>query len=248
MSRGPYDVRKAGRQTTMAKSPRSHTINASPAHTRQESTPLSRDIICTKALELADTEGIENVSIRKIAAELGKTPMALYRHCESIEDIRQGVVALAFREVDTAPVPGERWDDTVRRTTASMRVMWLKHAHAHLYQVQANATSDGLFEHTTKIQALHQGQGIPEEVLQPFWRIIDAFLTGFEINEIDELEAAEAVLRGETGVKTHERPDWAQTTEGAYTTKAFREGVEIIIAGVRSLAAPDPCDWKTPEA
>lgn len=231
----------------MATSARPHTKKIAPSQAHQEGTALSRDTICAKALELADAEGIENVSIRKIAADLGKTPMALYRHFDSIADIQQAVVAKAFEEVDTAPIPGEHWEDTVRRTTGSLRSMWLKHAHAHLYKVETTAVSDGLFAHTSKIQALHRGQGIPDDILQAFWRIIDAFLTGFEINEIDALEAAEAILRGESGSASNERPDWAQTTEGAYTTQAFYEGIEIIIAGVRSLAAPDPCDWKTPE-
>lgn len=33
----------------------------------------------------------------------------------------------------------------------------------------------------------------------------------------------------------------------AYTDEAFAHGVEIIIQGIRALAAPDPCEWRTPE-
>ena len=62
----------------------------------EASAPLTPEIIYAKALEIADEEGIENASARKIAAALGKTPMALYRHCASIGDIQQGAFALAF--------------------------------------------------------------------------------------------------------------------------------------------------------
>ena len=208
------------------------------------SMPLTREAIFAKALEIADEEGIENASARKIATRLGKTPMALYRHCDSVEDIQQGALALAFSEVDTAPIPGERWDDTVRRTTASIRAMYFRHKNAHLYKVESTALSSGLIEHTSRVQALHRAQGIPADVLERFWRIIDAFLGGFVANEASELD----VMRIEESFEPSTLPEWAKTVEGAYSDQAFHDGIEIIIAGIRSMSAPDPCDWHTPKA
>ncbi|MGI6105980.1 MAG: TetR/AcrR family transcriptional regulator [Raoultibacter sp.] len=201
--------------------------------------PLSREIILAKALHIADEEGIENVSARRLAGELGKTAMALYRHFDSIEEIRFGVVALAFREVDTAPIPGERWDDTIRRTTASIREMNLNHRRAHLYLVEGAAWSPALKEHTDRVQTLHGNQGIPEHILAPTWRIIDAFLTGFILNELTEINNAPH--------PSSDEPEWMSTVEKAYTDQAFKDGIEIIIAGIYRLAAPDPCEWYTPQ-
>ncbi len=205
--------------------------------------PLTREIVYAKTLEIADEEGIENASVRKIAAALGKTPMALYRHCDSIDDIQQGTLALAFSEVDTAPIPGELWDDTVRRTTSSIRTMYFRHSKANLFKVEASALSPGLRAHTERVQRLHREQGIPSEILERFWRIIDAFLTGFVANEAEALNA----LENEGGTIPEDLPEWAKTVEGAYSDQAFRDGVEIIIAGIRGLASPDPCNWRTPE-
>lgn len=212
---------------------------------RRGSAPsLSKDLIYATALKMADAEGIENISARKIAAELGKTPMALYRHCDSIADIQQGILALAFSEVDASPVAGERWDDTIRRTTSSVRAMYFRHMGAHLFNIESNGLSKGVFGHTAKVQALHHRQGIPDDILERFWRIIDAFLTGFVINEATDFEVAHS--GGSLQPKT--LPEWANTVEGAYSDQAFHDGIEIIIAGIRSLAAPDPCEWRTPEA
>lgn len=202
---------------------------------------LSRDAIIIEALHLADEEGIENVSIRKIAGVFNKTAMSLYRYFDSIEEIRQHVVALAFTEVDTSPIPGERWDDTLRRVTASIRQVDLRHEHAHLYLVQGAAWSPALKDHTDRVQKLHGNQGIPEEILQKAWRIIDAFLTGFTINEMSEMRDTPPPP------PSPEEPEWMPTTREAYSDQAFHDGIEIIIAGIRSLAAPDPCEWYTPE-
>lgn len=203
--------------------------------------PLSQSAILAKGLEIADREGIDKLSIRKIAKELGKTPMALYRHFDSMNDIQQGILALAFQEVDTAPIPGERWDDTIRRTTSSIRRMHLSHSKAKLYLIEAEAWAPGLRDHTEHVQKLHHDQGIPEDILARAWRIVDAFLTGFIISECTSSERHAMLSAGEA-------PSWAPITDAAYSDEAFHDDIEIIIAGIRNLAAPDPCEWKTPLA
>ena len=202
---------------------------------------LNKEIIRKKALEIADREGIENLSVRKLAKELGKTPMALYRHYDSIDDIRQAAMALAFEEVDADPIPGERWDDTLRRATTSIKDMSIRHSKAHFHLMHVSAWSPALKSHTERIQNLHSNQGIPPEILTQTWRIIDAFLDGFNANASIAADiAAEDV--------PVDQPGWIDTARDAYTDQAFKDGIEIIIAGIRSLAAPDPCDWHTPEA
>lgn len=202
---------------------------------------LTREEILAKALELADETGIENVSMRKLASALGKAPMALYTYFDSIQEIHAGVVALAFREVDADPIPGERWDDTLRRTTLSIRGMYLNHMRADLYKVELGGYSAALEEHTARIYALHGDQGIPPATLRRLWCLIDAFLGGFIAAELQELRER----------PDHPDPDgreWVEVAENAYNEQTFKDGLEIIIAGVRQLSAPDPCDWHTPEA
>ena len=200
---------------------------------------LTRDEIVAKALELADEVGIENVSMRRLAAALGKSPMALYTFFPSSREICEQVLARAFLEVDTDPIPDERWDDTVRRTTSSIRAMYLRHARAHLGSVETTAYSTGLEEHTAKVYRLHEEQGIPADILRKAWRIIDAFLGGFIAAKLAELQRC-------TELPDPDGRSWVATAEGAYSQEAFDDGIEIIIAGIRGLAAPDPCKWRTP--
>lgn len=201
--------------------------------------PLSRETIAKAALSIADIVGIENVSVRKVASALDRTPMALYRHFGSMAEIQQAALALAYEAVDTKQIAGERWDDTIRRVTSSIRQVHLDHPNAHLHLVEGNAWDPGLRAHTEKVQSLHSSQNIPEEILSKTWRIIDAFLTGFIINEAEE-PAAHHLQESDT-------PAWIKVADDAYSDEAFRDGIEIIIQGIKGLAAPDPCEWKTPE-
>ena len=81
---------------------------------------------------------------------------------------------------------------------------------------------------------------MPEDVLTRAWRIVDAFLTGFNANEGMQIE-------GHYDSDPKNRPSWFETAEKAYSDQAFQDGIDIIIAGIRNLAAPDPCNWHTPD-
>ena len=53
---------------------------------------------------MGDEEGIDAISIRRIAGELGVTPMALYRYVESKEALLEAVADLAFDVPEAARV------------------------------------------------------------------------------------------------------------------------------------------------
>src|SRR3954452_13798312 len=77
--------------------------------------PLSRDVVADRALALADAEGIEAVTIRRLATDLGVTPMALYWHFRTKERLLDGVAELVLAQV-TLPADDESrpWDERLR--------------------------------------------------------------------------------------------------------------------------------------
>ena len=54
--------------------------------------PLSRERILGSAVALADQGGVESLSMRKIALELGVVPMALYKHVANKDELLDGMV------------------------------------------------------------------------------------------------------------------------------------------------------------
>jgi TetR/AcrR family tetracycline transcriptional repressor len=68
--------------------------------------PLTREAIARTALDLADREGAENLSMRRLAAELGVTPMAIYRHFRNKEELVDAIVEAAVAEAPIAVVAG----------------------------------------------------------------------------------------------------------------------------------------------
>ena len=76
--------------------------NASPG---KESTPLSKEAMISHALDVADTDGLAAVSIRRIAQDFGVTPMALYWHVKNKDELLAAMGDAIIGEV-LVPSPG----------------------------------------------------------------------------------------------------------------------------------------------
>lgn len=210
---------------------------------------LTADHIVRVASDLIEREGLGAFTMRALGRELGVSAMAVYSHFASRDEVLCAVLERFMATMDTDPVPGERWDDTLRRTMTSIYRKGVEHPHLSSIEVESAAV-DGLARHTEKVVNLHLAQGMPEPVLSQAWAMVDAYLTGFTDNAI--AVAAEREQRegagGPRGEPAEERPLWQRIVAETYTDEAFAHGVEIIIDGIRALAAPDPCAWRTPEA
>lgn len=69
-----------------------------------------------RALALAAGEGIEAVTIRRLAQELGVTPMALYWHFKNKEELLIGMLDEVFTQI-AAPAPGPGGADAAWHAT-----------------------------------------------------------------------------------------------------------------------------------
>jgi AcrR family transcriptional regulator len=90
---------------------------------------LTRERICRAAVALADEGGVDSVSMRKVAQELGVVPMALYRHVSNKDEMLDGMVDVVVGEIDT-PVDLADWKIAVRERILSARRALLRHPWA----------------------------------------------------------------------------------------------------------------------
>lgn len=79
---------------------------------------LTRRAIVERALVLGDAEGLEAVSLRRLATELGVTPMALYRHVKDKQDLVNAMYEAIVEDFDPEPDirPREKWTNQLRRS------------------------------------------------------------------------------------------------------------------------------------
>jgi AcrR family transcriptional regulator len=91
--------------------------------------PLSRDRVLRAAVALADSAGIESLSMRKLAQELGVVPMAIYKHVANKDELLDGMVDVVVAEIDP-PIGGSDWKHAVRQRILSARRALLRHPWA----------------------------------------------------------------------------------------------------------------------
>ncbi len=88
---------------------------------------LSADAIVEAAINVADAEGLQGVSMARVAAELGFTPMSLYRHVDSKEELLQLMWNGSALGADTILIDGDGWRDRLRHWAVIQRDMLDRH-------------------------------------------------------------------------------------------------------------------------
>ncbi|HEX6469303.1 MAG TPA: TetR/AcrR family transcriptional regulator [Streptosporangiaceae bacterium] len=88
---------------------------------------LTLDQIAAAAVGIADADGLDAVTMRRLAARLDVATMSLYRYVKNKEDVYALMLDAVAREI-TLPAPGSAgWRETLRRIATEMRAGQLRH-------------------------------------------------------------------------------------------------------------------------
>jgi AcrR family transcriptional regulator len=198
-------------------------------------THLSRESIARAGLEIVDRDGLERLSIRSVAEALGVGTMTLYTHTPDRQALERDIVGLLLDEVDTSEVPGEPWDDSIRRVTGSLREMTLRHPRAFPLVAAAPVFESPVLDYAARIRSLHKPQDIDQERFVAIWSVVDAFVTGFMV-----MLAQAAVREGAAAADASsaagepDRQELAAALGDVLSADAFRRDLEVVLAGVRA--------------
>lgn len=100
--------------------------NETPARDADR-TRLSKAAVVERALALADALGLDALTIRKLAQELGVTPMALYWHFRSKEELLAALGDRVWTEIGIDLDPAADWTDQLRSLLESLVTMLRAH-------------------------------------------------------------------------------------------------------------------------
>ncbi|MFC7102698.1 TetR/AcrR family transcriptional regulator [Nonomuraea rubra] len=87
----------------------------------------SRAQITETAIRIADAEGLEAATMRRIAAEIGAGAMSLYRYVPSRDDLVELMADRVMGEIDVTGMPSGDWRADLTRYAGGLRAMWLRH-------------------------------------------------------------------------------------------------------------------------
>jgi AcrR family transcriptional regulator len=95
--------------------------------TQSERKTLSRKAVIHAALALGDSEGLDAISLRRLARELGVTPMALYRYVGSKEGLLAAIAEHAFDEFELPAGGEDDWREEIKAVARSFRRLLVAH-------------------------------------------------------------------------------------------------------------------------
>jgi len=116
---------------------------------------LTRQVVVARALEIGTAEGLEAVSLRRLAQEFRVTPMALYRHVRDKQDLINAMTEAVLEGIDATVglLPEMTWTERMR-------------LYINNYKEQMDARPLAL-----PLSIAYNGEGPPS-----FWKVLEDLL------------------------------------------------------------------------
>ena len=90
---------------------------------------LSKQRVVVEAVRLADREGVDGLSMRRLAGALGAGAMSLYHYVANKDELLDAMIDIVFEEIEP-PSEGTDWQSAMRQEAVSTRQVLARHPWA----------------------------------------------------------------------------------------------------------------------
>ena len=158
--------------------------------------PLSKERVLRRAVELADGGGLESLTMRRLAEELGVGVMSLYYYVPHKDELIEGMVEIVFSEIQLPPTDVD-WKTAMRERAISTRAALNRHRWAvGLMESNPMPGPQSFRVHNAVLGCLREA-GFSIEMTIHAYSVLDAYIYGFALQEktvpFENAEGAAAV-------------------------------------------------------
>ncbi len=211
---------------------------------------LSKSAVTERALKLADADGLDALTIRKLAQDLGVTPMALYGHFRSKEELLEGVAERVWGEIDVNTDRSAPWPERLAGILRSLVSVLRAHPSAPRLVLQHEKRNEAALRATEITLEILRGAGFDPRYASQIAR--SALWTGIALvmsepgyhPELSGEEHAERLRRAQIELAMLPAARYPRVVECAVPMTACDDpdfhsqlGVELFIDGVKAAAA-----------
>jgi AcrR family transcriptional regulator len=223
------------------RNPERATTERSPSRT-----PLTRERALAAAVTLADNDGIDSLTMRRLAQALGVEAMSLYHHVANKDDILDGMVEAVFAEIDL-PTGGGDWATAMRLRSNSLRAALTRHPWAISIMESRTSPGPATLRHHDWVLGCCRSAGFSVAMAAHAFSLVESYIYGFVLQEVnlpfdgtdDMAEMVGSILGG---LSADEHPHLVElTTEhvlqpGYAYGDEFRFGLDLILEGLQAAA------------
>ncbi|MEM9219715.1 MAG: TetR/AcrR family transcriptional regulator [Cyanobacteria bacterium P01_F01_bin.150] len=146
--------------------------------------PLSRDRILQTALQLADAEGLEALSMRKLAQVLGVKAMSLYNHVANKKDIIEGIVDRVMGEIELPDIDAD-WKTAMRGRAISAYQVLLRHPWAAIAIMSGVNVGPAALRYVDATLGCLRKAGFSWQMADYAWNTMDSHIYGFTLQALN---------------------------------------------------------------
>lgn len=205
--------------------------------------PLTEAGIYAAALRLIDEDGVEALTMRKLATVLDANPMSLYHHVPNKEAVLRGVTRMVGAQFRTVTLEDAPWQERIRLLAMDFRALAHRHpelmAYSFSHQPDFIQPDDPFW---TALTAIVEAAGVPRSEVSEIAALMVAVVIGVLAAELNGALHQWSTLKppgfddGEDG----DRADSADTApEGPDQDHMFRLVMDTLITGLESRLTGD---------
>ncbi|HEX4088027.1 MAG TPA: TetR family transcriptional regulator [Trebonia sp.] len=220
-----------------------------PARGEGERARLTRGAVVDRAMQLADAAGLEALTIRKLAQELGVTPMALYWHFRNKDLLLDGLAERVWSEIDIDVDRAAPWPDQLRGLLESLLQVLRAHPAAPGLLLHSETQNEFFLRATeTTLDVLRNAGFDPRHASEiarsTLWTGVTLVMSEPGIASLDADDRTELQRRKQVVFATLPTVRYPRLVECAAPMTAcddpdfhYELGVGVFIAGVQAMAA-----------
>jgi AcrR family transcriptional regulator len=215
------------------------------ANTVRSREPLTRARIVDAALHLMDTEGLEAVTMRRVAREVGVEAMSLYHHVEDKEDLLDGICERVMAAFEF-PARTDDWAEDCRRGARAWRDLLKKHPNVmRLFAEQRGPVRsiDSMRPTEYALRLLRQGGLSDRDTAQAF-HAFGGYIQGFVMMELGSItggaDEEHIKMNAELGARLPDEFGALQAVSPYFAEcsadEQFEFGLDLLIRGLQARA------------
>jgi AcrR family transcriptional regulator len=143
---------------------------------------LSKERLVVEAVRIADREGVDGLSMRRLASELGAGAMSLYHYVASKDELLDAMIDVVFSEIELPPADSS-WHAAMSRRAHSAREVLVRHPWAIVLMESRTTPGPANLRHREAVIACLRQAGFSIVMATHANWLLDSYVYGFALQE-----------------------------------------------------------------
>jgi AcrR family transcriptional regulator len=142
------------------------------------------EAITEAAIKVLDSEGLEGLSMRRVADALNTGPASLYWHVGSKDGLLDLIFDQIIGEMEVPAPQGDRWKEQLKQIALSQRATILRHRDLVAISMGRIPMGPHALRYTENVVAVLRAGGVPDDLAVSGYLLLFALVNGFTMDEM----------------------------------------------------------------